>query len=100
MSSLGRVNAALGVARNENTLALANINFDFSLVRVDAPPEFQLLGANLSNHRRQQAETGTPHRTAQKLRALFEGVLPHTPALTRAHGLRVSEISQSHRHNP
>ena len=100
MSSLGRLTAALGVAHNENTLALANINFDFSLFRVDAPQEFQALGANLSSHRRQEAETGTPHRIARKLGALFEDVFPRTPELTRAYGKRVSEIAQSQRHNP
>ena len=100
MSSLGRLTAALGVAHNENTLALANINFDFSLFRVDAPPEFRALGANLSANRRQEAETGTPHRTARKLGALFEGVLPHVPELARAYGRRVSEISSCKQFNP
>lgn len=100
MSSLGRLTAALGVAHNENTLALANINFDFSLFRVDAPLEFQALGANLSANRRQEAETGTPHRTARKLGALFEGVLPHVPELARAYGRRVSEISSYQVYNP
>ncbi len=100
MSSLGRLTAALGVAHNENTLALANINFDFSLFRVDAPLEFRALGANLSANRRQQAETGTPHRTARKLGALFEGVLPHVPELARAYGRRVSEISSYQLYNP
>ena len=100
MSNLGRLTAALGVAHNENTLALANINFDFSLFRVDAPKEFQALGANLSAHRRQAAEVGTPHRTARKLGALFEGVLPRIPKLARAYGQRVSEISRSQIWNP
>ena len=100
MTSLGRLTAALGVAHNENTLALANINFDFSLFRVDAPLEFRALGANLSANRRQEAETGTPHRTARKLGALFEGVLPHVPELARAYGRRVSEISSDRLYNP
>ena len=100
MSSLGRLTAALGVAHNENTLALANINFDFSLFRVDAPLEFQALGANLSANRRQEAESGTPHRTARKLGALFAGVLPHVPELARAYGRRVSEISSYQLYNP
>ena len=100
MTSLGRLTAALGVAHNENTLALANINFDFSLFRVDAPIEFRALGANLSANRRQEAETGTPHRTARKLGALFEGVLPHVPELARAYGRRVSEISSYQLYNP
>ena len=46
MASLGRVTAALGAAHNENTLALANLNFDFSLIRVDAPPEFRQFGVS------------------------------------------------------
>ena len=99
MSTLGRLTAALGVAHNENTLALANMNFDFSLFRVDAPLEFRALGANLSAYRRQEAETGTPHRTARKLGALFEGVLPHVPELSRAYGRRVSEISSYQPYN-
>lgn len=100
MSGLGRIIAAIGVAHNENTLALASINFDFSLIRVDAPPEYQMLGANLSKKRRCEAETRTSHRTARKLGALFEGVLPRTPNLSRAFGRRVSEISQCQKHNP
>ena len=99
MSALGRLTAALGVAHNENTLAFANMNFDFSLFRVDAPLEFRALGANLSAYRRQEAETGTPHRTARKLGALFEGVLPHVPELSRAYGRRVSEISSYQPYN-
>lgn len=93
MSSLGRLTAALGVGHNENTLALANINFDFSLFRYDAPPAFQQLGANLSESRRQQGEAGTPHRTARRLGALFEGILPQSPELVQAYGERVSEIA-------
>ena len=100
MSTLGRLTAALGIAHNENTLALANLNFDFSLFRVDAPLEFRALGANLSANRRQEAETGTPHRTARKLGALFEGVLPHVPELARAYGQRVSAISSDRLYNP
>ncbi|KAN0099778.1 hypothetical protein V8E51_013553 [Hyaloscypha variabilis] len=38
MASLSSIKAALGSFQNQN--ALANINFDFSLVKVDAPPEF------------------------------------------------------------
>ena len=93
MSSLSRMTAALGVAHNENTLALANINFDFSLFRFDAPPAFRELGASISEQRRQDGEAGTPHRTARRLGALFEGVLPQSPDLARAYGERVSEIA-------
>ena len=100
MSSIGRFTAALGAANVENTLALANLNFDFSLVKVEAPPEYRQLGANLSPYRREEAEAGAAHRTARKLGSLFAGVLTSTPALTKAYGLRVSEILQSSRLNP
>ena len=100
MASLGRMVNALAVAHNENTLALVNSNFDFSLCRYDAPPEFRALGANISDQRREAAEVGPPYRTAQRLRALFDGVLPPIPELSRAYGQRVSEISESQKQNP
>ena len=100
MASLGRFTNALGVAHNENTLALMNINFDFSLCRVDAPIEFQALGNNISDRRRREGELGSQHRTARRLGALFEGVLPPIPKFSRAYGLRVSEVSHCQRQNP
>ncbi|KAL6713634.1 hypothetical protein ACLMJK_009099 [Lecanora helva] len=100
MSSLGRITNALSSAHNENTLALLNLNLDFSLYRYDAPPEFQALGANISELRRREAESGVPHRTARRLGALFEGVLPSVPELSRVYGQRVSEISDSQQQNP
>lgn len=100
MTSLGQLTNALGVVRNENTLALANANFDFSLFRFDAPVEYQALGENISARRRQEAERGSQHRTARRLGALFEGVLPQIPGLSRAYGRRVSEVSQSLKQDP
>jgi hypothetical protein len=91
---------SLATAVAENTLTLANLNFDFSLYKIEAPTEFRALGASLSPQRRNDAETGTPHRTARKLGALFEHVLPKTPELIKAYGVRVSEIAQSPRLNP
>ena len=100
MSSIGKFTNSLIAAHNENTLALVNLNFDFSLYRYDAPPEFRALGANISDIRRREAEGGAPHKTARRLGALFEGVLPLVPELSRAYGRRVSEISQSWPQNP
>ena len=74
--------------------ALANFNFDFSLYKVEPPKEFEGVGSALSNIRREEAETGMHHVTARKLGALFEGLLPSTPRLTRAYGNRASETSQ------
>jgi hypothetical protein len=91
-SSLSRFTAALASATNEFTVAAAALNVDFSLMKVEAPIEFQPVGSLLSNKRRNDAEIGTPHKTARILGALFEDILPATPRLVKAYGTRVSEI--------
>ncbi|KAM0797958.1 hypothetical protein BDR22DRAFT_881872 [Usnea florida] len=73
---------------------LLNINFDFSLWKVEAPKEFDGVGFALSSARRDKAENGLPHATAQKLGALFEAEVPSFPKLLSAYGQRASEISQ------
>ena len=93
--SISRVTASLATGINETTLALANLNFDFSLIKVEAPQEFKGLGHSLTPQRREIAEDGSVHRTARRLGALFEEVAPLTPSLIRAYGHRASEISQS-----
>ncbi|KAF2232360.1 hypothetical protein EV356DRAFT_450297, partial [Viridothelium virens] len=55
-------------------LTLANINFDFSLYKVEAPNQ---------------------HAFARRLAVLFAGALPSTPNLLRAYGSRASEIIRS-----
>ena len=100
MSSIGRLTASILSARNENTLALANLNFDFSLVKFDAPPEFNALGAALTTKRRKNAESGSAHKTARRLGALFEQLVPPTPGLVKTYGLRVSEIAETPGVNP
>ncbi|KAI3319528.1 hypothetical protein HD806DRAFT_525510 [Xylariaceae sp. AK1471] len=92
--SFGRLQAALAAATNEVTVAAANINFDFTLVKYEAPKEYQQLGNLLSSRRKEDAETGKSHITARRLAALFEGVCPDTPKLIAAYGQRVSDISQ------
>ena len=92
MVSLGRFTNALGVVHNENTLALMNMNFDFSLFRVDAPIEFQALGNKIFRKRRQEGELRRQHRTARRLGAFFEGVLPPIPKFSRAYGLRIRSL--------
>ena len=87
-------------ASNENTLALASMKFDFSLVKVEAPVEFNPLGMVLSQRRKAEAEDGSYHRTARRLGALFEQLMPSTPKLLSAYGRRVSEIINSPGINP
>ncbi|MCJ1228957.1 hypothetical protein MMC12_005621 [Toensbergia leucococca] len=100
MSSLGKITNSLFSAVNENSLSLASVKFDFSLVKIEAPLEFTAVGTALSSKRRHAAEEGLPHKTARKLGALFEQLIPSTPKLITAYGLRVSEILQSPTVNP
>ncbi|KAH8670391.1 hypothetical protein BGZ60DRAFT_407344 [Tricladium varicosporioides] len=92
--SISKLTASWASITNENTLALANINFDFALVKVNAPKEYGELGALISQKRKLDAESGSLHWTARKLGALFEKVIPSTPALYKAYGKRVSEIAK------
>ena len=100
MTSIGKFVVGGAVATQEFTTALANINFDFSLVKMEAPLEYRRLGSALSSKRKRDAEEGSTHITARKLGALFSDDLPHTPNLSRAYGLRVSEIAENPRFNP
>jgi hypothetical protein len=95
MASISKFSTALLSVPNEVTVAAANFNLNFSLMKVEAPPEFHGLRDALSHRRRHEAEEGLPHVTARCLGALFESVIPTTPSLTTAYGKRASEISKS-----
>ncbi|RYP35418.1 hypothetical protein DL767_003825 [Monosporascus sp. MG133] len=69
-------------------------NYDYSVVKVPAPTEFQAFGQFLTPSRREKAEDGILHVTARRLGAIFETMLPHTPELIRCYGLRASEIAR------
>lgn len=90
--SISKLTAAFASATNETTLALASLNLDFSLLKVEPPKEFLELGSALSSQRRSSAEDGAAHRTARRLGALFEGLAPTTPLLIQAYGQRASSI--------
>lgn len=94
--SISRITPSLIAASNENTVALVNVNADFSLIKLEAPNEFKDLGRSLTHHRRELAEEGAVHRTACRLGALFESIAPLSPLVIKAYGARVSEISRSH----
>ncbi|KAF2970242.1 hypothetical protein GQX73_g3309 [Xylaria multiplex] len=100
MASFGKITNSLITGVNENTLALANLNFDFSLVKVQAPEEYNAVGNALGIYRRENAEYGTSHRIARKLGALFEALVPSVPKLIAAYGTRSSEIIKSPDLNP
>jgi hypothetical protein len=89
-----KINSSLTRFQNDNTLALAHLNLDFSLIKVVVPEEYKSLGINLSSPRRETAEEGLQHRTARKLGALFERLLPDSPHLVRAYGKRCSKIAR------
>lgn len=100
MNSLGKFQASIASATSETTLALANLNFDFSLIKVEPPAEYREVGKNLAQRRRDAAESGSHHSTARKLGSLFQSILPPTPKLIQVYGRRVSDISSSSEANP
>ena len=99
MTGIGKVAASVLSATNENTIGLANFNIDFSLVKIEAPVEYQGLRSALSSRRIENAEQGQVHRTARRLGALFGQILPPIKALADAYGRRASEIATSARIN-
>ncbi|ERF76601.1 hypothetical protein EPUS_08720 [Endocarpon pusillum Z07020] len=95
MASVNRITSSAAAAYLELAPSLANVNFDFALYKVEAPKEFQAVGQALSSLRREEAESGASHKTARKLGALFDRLIPSTPELLKAYGLRASEIIRS-----
>ncbi|KAI9659837.1 MAG: hypothetical protein M1821_001188 [Bathelium mastoideum] len=95
MTTIGRLQQALTAVTNDVTVAAANFNFDFALVKCEPPQEYHSLGTILSAKRKHDAELGPIHITARRLGALFEGVCPNTPRLVQAYGTRTSEIARS-----
>ncbi|KAI9858562.1 MAG: hypothetical protein M1813_007367 [Trichoglossum hirsutum] len=87
MAGVGRIVAALASGSQETTVALANLNFDFSLVKVEAPVEFKGLGA-LSFLQKEE-----------RSRMRYYG-LPAIPNLLQAYGRRVTEIAEAPHINP
>lgn len=98
--TISRLTTSLASVNNKNTLALATLNFDFALVKLEVPAEFNGLGATISRKRKVDAEEGAVHKTARRLGALFGELLPPTDDLFRAYGTRVSEISSLTHINP
>ena len=99
-ASIGNMNLAIASARNENTIALANVNFDFAIIKVSPPAEFNGLGLSLSPRRREEAEDGRTHTVARKLAALLGDDLPPIPNLIKAYGTRASEVAENPLANP
>ncbi|KAJ2996573.1 hypothetical protein NUW58_g934 [Xylaria curta] len=90
--SIDKLSASLLSGSNENTLALANVKLDLSMIKVEVPAEYTGLSAALTSRRRTAAEEGTAHRTARRLGILFQNILPPTPELLRAYGRRSTEV--------
>jgi hypothetical protein len=92
MSGLSSALGSFFSATNENYAALANLKFDFSLIKMEAPMEFNGVVSALSDRRHVEAEDGPSYKTARRLGALFEDLVPTTPKLISAYELRMSEI--------
>ena len=95
--ALQKLTASLASGNAELQLALATLNLDVSLVKMEAPKEFQPLAHSLPSKRKGEAEDGSIHATVRKLQSLFSGLFTATPALYTAYGKRSSYISQKAR---
>ena len=100
MASFGRISNSLVTGVNETQLALASLNFDFSLVKFQAPEEYSAVGNALAKSRRENAESGATHRTARKLGALFDAIVPSVPKVVAAYGKRAGQIIETPGVNP
>ena len=100
MASFGKLTTAFLQASQETTLAFANFNFDFALIKYDAPEEYRGLGDSLSRRRKDAAEDGPIHIIARKLSALFQTIIPEVSYLIQAYGRRATEIAKSPSANP
>ncbi|EHK42004.1 hypothetical protein TRIATDRAFT_185471, partial [Trichoderma atroviride IMI 206040] len=85
MASLGKIANSLVSVANENTVALVNLNVDFSVFRCHPSPEYLAVGSALTTKRKHEAENGAIHATACKLGFLFHQILPDTPKLLQAY---------------
>ncbi|KAI9658356.1 MAG: hypothetical protein M1821_002489 [Bathelium mastoideum] len=99
-SNLSNMDFSLLSGQQETSIGLFQTKFDFSLVKLEAPVEYQGLGRHLSPKRKTAAEDGTFHITAQKLGALFVDDLPQIPNLKKAYGVRSSGIAEDPKLNP
>lgn len=102
MAAIGDVALSLVTAEQKAQLALANFNFDFTLVKIPPPDEYRDVGKAISPKRKKDAEDGSSHVVARKLAALFtqDVDFPKVPSLIRAYGTRASQISQNEICNP
>ena len=98
--SIRKINSAFAWGSVENILALANLTFDFPIIKFEAPKDFMTLGTNFAPQRRAIVEDSELHQTARKLGVLFEDILPSSPQLFKSYGKRASEISQTEAINP
>ncbi|PNP48805.1 hypothetical protein TGAMA5MH_00260 [Trichoderma gamsii] len=94
MLPISKITAAIASATQETSFALANINFDFSICKFEAPEEYRGVGQHLSERRIRAAEDGDEHKVARKFGALFSHILPSTPQLVTAYGKRSSQITE------
>ena len=99
MATIGKIAASAVSANSEVNLGLANFNIDFSLIKVEAPMEYRGLRNALSRRRVENAEQGPLHRTARRLGALFDSILPSIKTLAEAYGRRASEIAGADKSN-
>lgn len=93
MAATGKIAASAVSATNEVNLGLANFNIDFSLITVERQGNIETFATCYPAVGLENAEQDPMHRTARRLGALFESILPSNKTLAEAYGRRASEIA-------
>jgi hypothetical protein len=62
--AIGCVTTTLGMIQNKKAVSFVNLSADFTLIKVEAPPESKGVGPTISEDRKINAEDGTVHRAA------------------------------------
>jgi hypothetical protein len=75
----------------ENTNSLVQLNFDFTLHKTEAPPEYRMIGQAISNSRRLNAEDGVS--IMKPLKFLFPARTPylHSELILLSSRLRIEQ---------
>lgn len=100
MASIGNLTNTFLRASQETTITLANLNFNFSIIKFIAPKEYQGLGDSFSRRWKVAAEDGAINIIAKKLSTLFSGINLNVPNLIRIYRLRTSEVAKLPAVNP
>ena len=78
-ATIGRITTALASGHNENQLSLVNLNPDFTLLKVQAPLQFEGIDSMISSKRKENAESGLRGKESPDRREAEDSTIPIRP---------------------